>query len=87
MRLPHDVNVIKLFVSKLRIFLLSRVLVSGAYSRVEPLKGTSVVSASAISPNIRLGRKSLPGTNTLAYYKKSLIMGKNAHDISPWVQH
>ncbi len=49
---------------------------SGAYSRVEYLKGTSVVSAPAISPNIRLGRKSLPGTKTLAYYKKIVNYGQ-----------
>jgi hypothetical protein len=36
---------------------------------VEPLKGSSLVEALALPPNIRLGWRGFPGTNTLAYYK------------------
>jgi len=41
----------------------------GAYPRVENLNGASLGQALALSENIRLGWKGLPGTNTLAYYK------------------
>ncbi len=38
---------------------------------VDSLKGAPLEKAPALLANIRLGWKSLPGTNTLAYYKKS----------------
>ncbi len=41
----------------------------GACPSVEHLKGASLGEASAVLPNIKLGRKGLPGTNTLAYYE------------------
>jgi hypothetical protein len=41
----------------------------GAYPRVEHLKVASHGKTLALSANIRLGWKGLPGTNTLAYYK------------------
>jgi hypothetical protein len=43
----------------------------GVYPRVKHLKGASLERALASSPDIRLGYKGLPGTNTLAYYKNS----------------
>ncbi len=33
---------------------------------------------------VRLGLKSLPGTNTLAYYENSYIMDKKVYNIGPW---
>ena len=45
-----------------------------AYPRVEHLKGVPVQgSLLALPTNIRPGRKSLPGTNTLTHYEKSFI--------------
>jgi hypothetical protein len=41
----------------------------GAYTRVWHLKDASLGQALALPANIRLGRKGLPGTNTLAYYE------------------
>jgi hypothetical protein len=41
------------------------------YTRVEHLKGASLRQALALPENIRLGWKSLPGTNFLAYYQNS----------------
>jgi hypothetical protein len=38
------------------------------YPRVDHLKRASFGYASALLANIRLGRKGLAGTNTLAYY-------------------
>jgi hypothetical protein len=38
-------------------------------SLVEHLKGASLGYAPALPANIRLGWKSLPGTNALAYYE------------------
>jgi hypothetical protein len=35
------------------------------------MKGAAFVEAPALAPNIRLGKKGLPGTNTLAYYENS----------------
>jgi hypothetical protein len=46
----------------------------GTYPRVEHLKGAPLVYGPALPENIRLGRKGLPGTNSLAYYKNSQIM-------------
>jgi hypothetical protein len=46
----------------------------GAYLLVEQLKGDSLWLALAFLTHIRSGRKSLPGTNTLAYYEPSYIM-------------
>ncbi len=40
----------------------------GAYPRVESLKGTSLGYDLALTANIRLAWKGIPGTNTLAYY-------------------
>jgi hypothetical protein len=40
----------------------------GAYSREEHLKGSSVGQVLALQ-NIRLGQKSLPGKNALAYWE------------------
>ncbi len=37
----------------------------------ENLKGVSLDKAPALLANIRLGRKGLPGTNTLAYKENS----------------
>ncbi len=54
------------------VFLLVKFIITlsqGAYPRVEHLKGDSHVSAPALPANIRLGCKSPPGTNTLAYYE------------------
>jgi len=45
----------------------------GAYPRVEHLKSASLGQAPASPANIRLGWKSLSGTNSLAYYENSLI--------------
>ncbi len=42
-----------------------------------PLKGTSLVNAPEILINMKLGWKSLPETNTLAYDKILDIMDKN----------
>jgi hypothetical protein len=42
---------------------------SGAYPRVEHLKGASLVYPPVLSTNIRLGWRGLLGTNTLAYYE------------------
>jgi hypothetical protein len=54
----------------------------GAYPIVEPLKSDSLRSATTLLTNIRLGRKSIPGTNTLAYYELSLNYGrKKFHNI------
>jgi hypothetical protein len=39
-----------------------------------PLSGASIGKAPALPAIIRLGRKGLPGTNPLAYYKNSKIM-------------
>ncbi len=39
---------------------------TGAYPRVEHLKGASLGYALALPTNIRLGWKGLPGTNALA---------------------
>ncbi len=39
----------------------------GAHPRVEHLKGASLGQAPALTTNITLGWKGLPGTNTLAY--------------------
>jgi len=44
---------------------------SGPYPRVEHLKGVSLVYAAVLLTNNRLGWKSLPSTNTLAYYEIS----------------
>jgi len=44
---------------------------AGAYPRVEHIKGASFGLAPALSENIRLSWKGLPGTNALAYYEKS----------------
>ncbi len=41
----------------------------GAYSRVDHLKDASL----GYPPNIRLGWKGMPGTNTLAFYENSKI--------------
>ncbi len=41
----------------------------GAYPRVEHLQGTSLRQAPALPATIRLGWKSLPGTNDLAYFE------------------
>jgi len=46
---------------------------SGAYPRVEHLKGASFGQALALSTNIRLSWKGLLGTNALAYYEKSQL--------------
>jgi hypothetical protein len=40
---------------------------------MEHLKGSSMGLAPALPTNIRLGWKSLQGTNTLAYYEDSLL--------------
>ncbi len=45
----------------------------GTYSRVENLKGVSLLYELALPTNIRLGWKVLPGTNTLAYYENLQI--------------
>ncbi len=42
---------------------------AGAYPREEHLEGASHGQALALPSIIRLGRKGLPGTNTLAYYE------------------
>jgi hypothetical protein len=42
----------------------------GAYPRVEHLKCASLMKVLVLHTDIRLGWKSLPGTNTPAYYKK-----------------
>jgi hypothetical protein len=55
-----------------------------SYPCVEPLKGASLRSATTLLTNIRLGRKGIPGTNTLAYYELSLNYGhKMFHNIGP----
>jgi hypothetical protein len=41
---------------------------------MDHLKGASLVQAPALLANIRLGWKSLAGTNALAYCKYSLLM-------------
>jgi hypothetical protein len=41
--------------------------------RLEHLKGASLGYAPALPTNIRLGWRSLPGTNTLAYYEDPQI--------------
>jgi len=41
----------------------------GAYPKGEHLEGGSLGYALALPTNIRLGGKSLPKTNALAYYK------------------
>jgi hypothetical protein len=41
-----------------------------ACPRVEHLKGALLGKTLALSANIRQGWKGLPGTNTIAYYKK-----------------
>ncbi len=46
----------------------------GAYPTVEHLKGGSLRKTQALSTIIRLGRKGLPRTNTLAYYENSKLM-------------
>jgi len=46
----------------------------GAYSRLEHLKGASLVQAPALPASIRLGWKGLPGSNTLVYNENPLIM-------------
>ncbi len=40
-------------------------------TRVEDLKGSSLVQAPALPTNIKLGWKGLPWTNTVAYYENS----------------
>jgi len=42
----------------------------GAYPREEHLKGVSLGWAPALPTNIRLGWKSLSGTNAAGYYEK-----------------
>ncbi len=42
-------------------------LFTGAYPRVEHLKGAYFMKAPALPTNIRLGWNGLPGTNTLTY--------------------
>jgi hypothetical protein len=39
----------------------------------------------ALLPNIRLGWKGLPGTNTLAYYENLLIMAVKSFRLAPGV--
>jgi len=46
---------------------------AGAYPRVEHLKSASFSQAPALPPNMRLGYKGLPGTNTLTYYENPYI--------------
>jgi hypothetical protein len=43
------------------------------HPRVEHLKGASLGQARSLLANIGVGWKSLPGKNTLAYYKNPLI--------------
>jgi hypothetical protein len=47
---------------------------SGAYPRVEHLRGILLGWVPAFPENIKLGLKRSPGTNTLAYYQNSLTM-------------
>jgi hypothetical protein len=42
----------------------------GAFPRVEHLNGVLLGYAPALPANVRLGKKGLPGTNALAYYKR-----------------
>jgi len=48
---------------------------AGAYPNDTPLDSPLEGSFLTLPTNIRLGWKILPGTNTLAYLKKLLIMG------------
>ncbi len=45
----------------------------GAYPRTKYFKGASLWQASTLVANVRLARKGLPWTNTLAYYEHSQI--------------
>jgi hypothetical protein len=44
------------------------------------MKGASLGQALALPANIRLGGKSLPGANTLAYFAQSLGTKKNVYN-------
>ncbi len=55
-----------------RPYVVSLMLV-GMDLRVEHLKGASLRQAPALLVNIRVGYKSLPGTNTLTNYQHSSI--------------
>jgi hypothetical protein len=83
---PPAANVLKLFCpqftnfrNKLEGWSLASCLVKclwvrpGAYPRVEQLKVSSLGSATAaaLPANIKLGWKTLQGTNTLPYYENS----------------
>jgi hypothetical protein len=45
---------------------------------VKYLKGALLDQAPALLTNLRLGWRGLPGTNTLAYYKNSLIADRKS---------
>ncbi len=53
---------------------------------MEHLKGALLRQASALPANNRLFWKSLPGTNTLAYYKMCKLRPKKFYKIAPWPQ-
>jgi hypothetical protein len=57
---------------------------TGAYSRMEHLKGSSIGLAPALPTNIRLDWKSLTGTNTLAYCHYLFYGRKKFYNIGPW---
>ncbi len=88
MRLTPGPNIIKtFFVRRLRIFVISQsvcpwqafqaqtnlLVRPGAYPRVKHLKGASLGQAPALPANIRLGLKSLPGTNTSSLLIRNLL--------------
>ncbi len=55
---------------------------------MEQRKGASLEQAPVLTPNIRLGQKGSPGTNTLAYYEKYLDYDlKKFYRIGPRVRY